>query len=76
MHLNPAALVIKKFGGVRPLARLLGKDPSTVWKWRATVKRHGTGGLIPAKSQREVLLLAQRLQLGITSDDIIFGRDV
>lgn len=49
----PAGIVIAKFGGTRPMARVLGLSASTVQNWKR-------GGHIPARKQPDVLNAARR----------------
>ena len=76
MNLSPAATVIRAFGGVRPLARALGKAPSSISRWQRQRKRGGTEGTIPASDQRRVLDVAASLGLKLTADDLVHGRVV
>ncbi len=74
--LPPADLVISKFGGVRPLARLLGKSPSTISLWRT---RHQ--GKIPNRSENgdprgthvRLLEIAKRERVALSADELING---
>jgi hypothetical protein len=74
--LTPADLVIRRFGGVRPLARELGKNPSTVSLWTS---RHQ--GKIPNRSANgdpkgthvRLLELAKRKSIPLTADELING---
>ena len=66
---TPYEILISEFGGVRSLARAIGRDPGSVNKWR---KGDGT---IPSSIQRKVLETAWDMGIKITADDIIFGRD-
>jgi hypothetical protein len=60
-----AKAVIRKFGGIRKLARILGHEhPTTVQGW---AKRD----LIPAHRQREVLDAAKAQKLTIRAADLI-----
>ncbi len=63
---TPAELVIEQFG-IRPLARMLGIEPSTVLRWREL-----KGGFVP--SQHHVKLI-QMSGDEITAEDLVFGRD-
>ena len=45
---TPYEVLISEFGGVRALARAIGRDPGSVSKWQ---KRDGT---IPSSIQRKV----------------------
>ena len=66
---TPYEVLISEFGGVRPLARAINRDPASVNKWR---KRDGT---IPSSIQRKVLETAWDRDIRITAHEIIFGRD-
>tara|TARA_R100000231_G_scaffold46386_1_gene39830 strand:- start:799 stop:1041 length:243 start_codon:yes stop_codon:yes gene_type:complete len=65
---TPYELCIEEFGGVRELARQIGRDAGSVSKW----KKHGT---IPTGIQKKVLEKAWELNLNITPYEIIFGRE-
>lgn len=54
-----------RFGGVRPMAEILGEPPSTVQSWKNV-------GRIPAGKQPIVLAKAAELGLPITSDDVVY----
>jgi hypothetical protein len=64
---TPVQIAIKEFGGVRKLARAIGKDAATVSRWQ---KR----GLIPANDQRKLLETAWEQGKSITAHQVIFGR--
>jgi hypothetical protein len=76
MHLSPAEYVIRVFGGVRRVAAAIGRDPGAVCKWRKSHAERGTGGLIPTGAQRALLAKAAELDLDITCEDLIRGREV
>lgn len=57
-----ASTIIDKFGGTRPLARLLDMPPTTVQSW--LVK-----GLIPSKHQIAILETAKREGVSLAPDD-------
>ena len=62
---HPYAMkVIAAFGGMRPLARLLKCDPSTVWLWAHR------SGLIPRWHHQSILDLAQQNGIALTEDDL------
>lgn len=69
-YFSPVEYVIRKFGGVRKLARAIGRDAGTVSKWRRP--DHG----IPRKAQLLILSAAERQGLDITANDLIKGRKV
>lgn len=67
--MNAAQKVIAKFGGQTQLAELIGKGQSTVQHW--TKK-----GIIPAKWQGELLLLAHTHNIDLTANDFVSNQDV
>lgn len=69
--MNPAKKIIALFGGVRPLARKLGVDPSVICRWPAPKEKRGQGGLIPAVYQGPLLKLARREKVQLRADDLI-----
>jgi len=71
---TPAQYVIEIFGGAREIARLLDKDPSTVYKWVKPRSLGGTDGAIPTHEQRLLLGLAVDRGLDLTAEDLILGR--
>lgn len=68
---SPADKVISLFGGVRPLARELGRNPSSVVRWRKPRAEGGTGGAVPSAMQGRVLALAKARGLPLTAEDLI-----
>lgn len=67
---SQAARVIAKFGGAIKLAKLLGVEESTVFRWDYPRSKGGTDGIIPGKSLRRVLQLAQQQSISITPADL------
>lgn len=65
---TPYELVISEFGGVRELARQIGRDAGSVSKWR----RQGT---IPTSIQKKVLERAWELGYNLSAHTIIFGEE-
>ena len=70
---SPADKVISLFGGVRPLARVLGRNPSSVTRWRKPRAEGGTGGAVPSALQGRVLALAKARGLPLAAEDLILG---
>ena len=63
---NQAQRIIRKFGGARRLAALIGKNPATVYRW--TYKRPaGTGGVIPTPALKRVIKIAKKHGIVITT---------
>lgn len=77
MHtITPAAYVISLFGGIRPLARDLDVEPSTVWRWKEPAAAGGSDGQIPRTMQGRLLDIAKARGLDLTAEDLIRGREV
>jgi hypothetical protein len=72
--MTPAELVIARFGGVRPLARHLELDHSSVARWPKK-KPRGLGGLIPSRLHKELLDLAVRLSVPLSAEELVYGSD-
>lgn len=66
--LTPAEVVIAEFG-IRPLARQLEVDPTTVARWRRTSR-----GLVPSIYHQPLLALAVREKKTLTTEDLVNGR--
>ena len=64
--LNPAEVVTSELG-VRPLARLLGLDPTAIMRWK---KRK----LVPSEYHRQVIIVAEQQGVTITANDLVHGR--
>ncbi|MDZ4816643.1 MAG: MBL fold metallo-hydrolase [Verrucomicrobiota bacterium] len=62
--MNSAEAVIKKFGGQSKLARMVGKNQSTVQYWASK-------GIIPSKWQVLLLKLAREKSVSLTPSDFI-----
>tara|TARA_R110002110_G_scaffold115798_1_gene286979 strand:+ start:62 stop:349 length:288 start_codon:yes stop_codon:yes gene_type:complete len=76
-HLNPAEYVILVFGGVRPLARRLEIDPSTVSYWRSRKVKGGLGvGEIPRWRWAAILEIAKAERRPVKEKDLLHGRDM
>lgn len=73
--ISPAAYVIQTFGGVRATARAIGRDPSSIAKWRMPRgERKGLGGRVPGVLQTRILEEAEKRGLDIRPEDLILGR--
>lgn len=67
--LNPAHQIIEKCGGVDRVAAMTGRHKSRVARWMWAKSRGGTGGLIPAQVQIELLEAARREGIDLTPED-------
>lgn len=70
---TPADKVIAAFHGVRATARVLGRNPSSVSRWRKSREDGGTGGRVPSNLQEAVLLAARQQGLNLTAEDLIIS---
>lgn len=68
--------MIARFDGVRPLARLLGKDPSTIHRWRMPAAKGGLDGRVPSAVQVRLLDLAKERGVALSAEDLINGSTV
>jgi transposase len=71
--MNAANAVIKKFGGARKVAEMLGCDPSRVYRWGYPPEKGGFDGLIPAKHQKRLLELAREQNIKLKPNDFWRG---
>ena len=71
IFVTPADRVISAFGGVRATARALGRNPSSISRWRKPREEGGTGGRVPSSLQSEILQGAKSAGLTLTAEDLI-----
>lgn len=67
--MTPAEKVIKLFGGIRPAARILDINYSSVSSWKHG-KSKKTKGRIPAWHHAKILRAAKQLNLPISKEDL------
>ncbi len=60
---EPANTVIEKMGGTKSVADILGKDESTIRRWRMP-RPDGTGGVIP--DDDKVRLIEAAIGMGVS----------
>jgi len=63
--MNPAEVVIKELGGIRPGARLLDCNPGTIWHWKQV-------GRVPSKRHNKILEVCEGRVL---PEELVVGRD-
>lgn len=68
-YFNPAEYTILVFGGCTPLARLLGLDRTSVFKWK-------TYQGVPRKHHIDLLSLAVKRKIDLTAQDLVQGRRI
>ncbi len=76
IHMCPSDLVCHLFGGVRATARAIGREPSSVSKWKKAEEEGGCGGRIPSKARRLIMDYAKKNGIKLSSSDLDFGRKV
>ena len=69
VYLSPSKYAILLFGGVRPLARLIGVKPNTVSCWQT----RGDGS-IPSSNFKPILDAAKKRGIDLSADDLVFGK--
>lgn len=68
--LSPVAgHVIAKCGGVAAVAKLTGRSPVSIHKWRYEKARGGTGGLVPSEPAARLMAAARRGEVDLTPSD-------
>ena len=64
-----AIKISEKWGGLRKMAKAMGKDPANVYRWAKPREKGGTGGLIPSSAVMDVVDLAERDNVELTAED-------
>lgn len=69
-QIEPAASIIRLFGGAQKVAEIVCKDPSRVYRWAYPEEvREGAGGIIPARDQRLLLAYAEAHEIDLRPAD-------
>lgn len=76
IHLAPAEYVIYAFGGVRKTARILGRQPGAICKWRTRDSERTEKGSVPGYLHKRIVEKAKDLGYDITYQDLAEGREV
>jgi hypothetical protein len=71
VFVTPADRVITAFGGVRATARVLGRNPSSISRWRIPREDGGTGGRVPSALQLAILNGAKAAGIALSAEDLI-----
>ncbi len=67
-HYQPAADIIARLGGVSAVAIAIGRDDSTVRRWRMAPPQ-GTGGVVPYDAMIGLLQYANSVGVSLTWSD-------
>jgi len=74
MHLSPSEYLILLAGGIRPLARLVGREASNVYKWKKYTNKSGETGCVPQQLHKKLLLIAKEKSWDLTLEDLLNGK--
>jgi hypothetical protein len=69
--LEPAASIIRLFGGEAKIAVIADVSYTAPYRWEAPIKRGGTGGIIPQRYHPALLKQARRQQLALKAEDFL-----
>jgi len=64
-----AQRIFDKFGGARRLARLIGRNPSALYKWNHPRSQGGLDGLVPTKAVPDIKSAADLMGIDLTASD-------
>lgn len=64
-----AKAVIKKCGGAKRTAGIVGRNISWVYRWTYSKERSGTGGVVPHADAQKLLEAASRGEVNLTAED-------
>jgi len=73
-HLDPAATLAIKLGGLEKLAEAAGVSVSRASRYRQPKEKGGTGGLVPSSRQQRILDWAERNNIKLGPSDFFASR--
>lgn len=71
--MTPAEVVVDVFGGIVPVARILGVNRSTVWRWVQPFPAGNGTGVVPARYQQPLLKAAEVYGKTLTFAHLLVG---
>lgn len=71
--MNAAECAIQKFGGVSQLAKAIGRDRTSVWRWTQPTSKGGTGGFIPTRNVPLILEVAKKRGISFKKNELYVG---
>lgn len=74
MGMEPANRIIDMLGGAHAVAKEVGREPPTVYRWRYPKERGGLDGNVPADLRPALIKMAKRLGKTLTHDDFYTNR--
>ena len=69
--MEPAATIIRRLGGARHVAGLLGTAYTAPYRWQHAREKGGTGGLIPQRHHVALLAYARERAIALTPYDFL-----
>jgi len=66
---EPAAQIVRKFGGEQAITKPLGLNQSAAYRWQTPRERGGTGGIIPPIHWDRLLASAKRRKIKLERGD-------
>jgi hypothetical protein len=69
--LNPANLIIERFGGIDTVVGITKASRTRVYRWTQPREKGGTGGLIPHPHASVLLQFAKDNGIAVTGDDFL-----
>lgn len=64
-----ATRIFARFGGARRLAKLIGRDPSALFRWNHPRGQGGLDGLVPTKAVPDIQAAADLMGVELTAVD-------
>jgi hypothetical protein len=68
---DPAQHIIKQFGGLSAVSKIVGITPGQVQRWRMSKAKGGTGGTVPFKHVPALIKAAPRHGFRLKADDFL-----
>ena len=69
--MEPAASIIKKFGGHKPISQIAGCSLTTTYNWPKPRAEGGTNGLIPQRHFLKLLHYARKNGIDLRAEDFL-----
>lgn len=73
--MDPAKTIIERLGGEAVVSKITGTAYTAPYRWQHSREKGGTGGLIPQKHHRALLIYAREHDIALSSDDFALPLD-
>ena len=70
---EPAKSIIEAFGGVDAVAKIVGRNRASVFRWTYPKDKGGTSGLIPTECQSVLYNHAVKHKMDLKAEDFMAG---